>query len=143
MKANLSKYLSAILVLLSLFLCVGVTHLFTACQGMKDDGSLMRCHSAQEAIAITAGIGAVVYAVAFFVKNLKVRAVLTALSIPFGIASIVFANNMVFLLCMSLDMHCWTMMRPVSIAVSALIILVGVGATVVTWKQMKRATDET
>ena len=142
MKANPSKILTAILALLSLFLCIGVMCIFTACQGVKDDGSMMRCYTAQEAICITAAIGTVIYAVAFFMKNMKVRAILAFLSIPLGIATIVFANNMVFLLCMSMDMHCWSMMRPASIAISVAIILVGAVDGLLTWKVAKKSAHE-
>ena len=138
MKANPSKGFIVCLIILSLFLCIGVQYFFPACQGLKDDGSLMRCHTAQDAIAITAGIGAVLYIVAFFLKNLKARACLVFLSIPLSIATILFANNMVFLLCMSMDMQCWSLMRPITILLSIVIMVVGAVDGVITMRQLKQ-----
>lgn len=131
-----SNILTIALAVLSAFISVGVVYIFHGCIGMHD-GGFMRCHWAQQAIMATAGVLAVFYGVAFFVKNLSVRLGMLLSTLPVGILLILLANNSVILLCMSPDMHCRTTMQPVTILLSGVLIVVGIIAVIFTHKARK------
>ena len=121
-----SLILTIILFLGSVFLSLGTMYIFPGCQGVKDNGDVMRCHWAENAIALIAATNAVIYLVALVIKDLKIRAGMILSTTIMNCAIIALANNIVIRLCMSRDMHCWTAMRPMVTVIACAIIIVGI-----------------
>ena len=129
MKDKYNKYsiiLTIILMLASIFLSFGVTNIFTGCTGLKEDGNYMRCHWAQNAIALVAVATSGIYLLGIFIKNYSTRKGILIAGIINNVVIIILANNIVIKLCMSRDMHCWSHMKPVVTMISSTIIVIGV-----------------
>ena len=129
MKNKYSKYtvlLTVTLMIASIFLSLGVTNIFTGCTGLKEDGNYMRCHWAQNAIALVAGGTACMYLIGIFIKKHAIRKGILIGGIINNIVMIILANNTVIKLCMSKEMHCWTHMKPTVTMISTTIIIIAV-----------------
>ena len=129
MKDKYRKYsviLTVTLMVVSIFLSFGVTSIFTGCTGLKDDGNYMRCHWAQNAIALVATANACIYLIGIFIKNNSTKRGILIAGIINSVVTIILANNTVIKLCMSKEMHCWTHMKPAVTAISVLLIIIGV-----------------
>ena len=129
MKDKYRKYsviLTVTLMVVSIFLSFGVTNIFTGCTGLKDDGNYMRCHWAQNAIALVATANACIYLIGIFIKNNSTKRGILIAGIINSVVTIILANNTVIKLCMSKEMHCWTHMKPAVTIISALLIIIGV-----------------
>lgn len=133
MSKKISRILTLVLAIISVFISIGVVHIFHGCLGMHD-GGFMRCHWAQQSIMVTSAILAVIYMVAFFIKDLNIRLGMLLSSFAFCVLIILLANNTVILLCMSPDMHCRLAMQPVSILLSGLLIVINAIASFITNK---------
>ena len=132
-----SKIATAILFVFSIFLSVGVGHLFPACQGMAEHGGVMRCHWAENSVAMVAAILALIYFVAFFVKDMKLRAGMLLASVPVAAGAILLVSNTVILLCMTKTMHCWMVMKPAVTASAAVIVVLAMVNFVITFRTDK------
>ena len=108
-----------------LILAGGTQFVFTAC-GIHDDGSYGRCHYAQ---LVTACIGLLVAVGALCSLFLKTREVSLAVSvITFCEALLVLLSpGKIIPLCMMATMHCLTMMKPFTLTMSLVILILAVG----------------
>ena len=113
--------MSAVPLILSVFLTVGVKFVFHAC-GPKADGSFMNCHKAEQIVFITGCVLTVMSVLLLVLKNAKIRKILAAAMIPVSIVTALIPNTIIKL-CMMNDMRCHTVMRP---AVMILAILIAV-----------------
>ena len=118
-----SMILTVALIAADIFLCLGVTYIFPAC-GMKDDGTYMRCHWAQQAVMTAAGAAAIAHIAAFFMKDMKIRAGAVLASIPITLSAVLLASNHIIPICMVDNMLCWTRMRPAVIGIGILTIVI-------------------
>ncbi len=97
-------------VILGVMLSVGTATLFSAC-GMKDDGTWMKCHAAQETVV---GAGAVI-TVLFLAAALMKLHVMRALLYILGVAGciVIFLIPGTFMpMCVLRTMRCYTVMQP-------------------------------
>ena len=131
-----STILTAALIASGIFLCLGVKYIFPACS-MKGDGTYMSCHWAQQAIMITAGTAAIVHMIAFFMKDMKIRAGAILASLPITLAAIFFTSNHIIPICMVKNMACWTRMRPTVMGTGVLMIAIEAATVFITLKGTK------
>ena len=111
--------MSAVPLVLSVFLTVGVKFVFHAC-GSKADGSFMNCHKAEQIVFITGCVLTVMSVLLLVLKNAKVRKVLAVAMIPVSIVTALIPNTIIKL-CMMNDMRCHTVMKPAVIIISVVI----------------------
>lgn len=121
-----------ILLLLSLALCLGVKLVFHAC-GVKDDGSYMACHWAEQAVFLSS-IGLTITAVLrlFLDRKQKAGAAL-AMSVTAVLSALI--PGVGIRLCMMETMRCHAMMRPTVMIVCGLIAAAGIADAVLQRKE--------
>ncbi len=108
----------------SLVLLLGTKFVFHAC-GPKEDGTFMRCHTAETAVLIVAAISVLVAFVQFFVNDRKIKAFLSETGVVLACVAAAIPGR-IFSLCMMEDMYCQAVMKPAVTVVSVLLILGGV-----------------
>ena len=115
------------LLILSAALCLGVKLLFHAC-GMKEDGSWMNCHWAEQAV-FAVSIGLTVTAGLRLLLNRQAKAgaalAMSVIAVMTALLSGVFVR-----LCMMDTMRCHAVMRPAVIILCALIAVTGIADAV-------------
>ncbi len=116
----------------SLVLLLGTKFVFHAC-GPKEDGTFMKCHTAETAVLIVAAIAVLAAAVQFFVKERKIKAFLSETGILLACIAAAIPGRL-FGLCMMEDMRCQAVMKPAVTVVSVLLIITGVVNTVLNLK---------
>jgi len=122
-KQKLSKILGLVILCLAVFVSLGVTHLFHAC--IHEDGHFGKCITAQRAIMMTAtGIGIISLA-GILIKNIKVRGILGIISI-LATVFMMLCPGVIFKLCMMKDMICNAAMRPATLILGLVMIIVEV-----------------
>ena len=123
--------ISAICLLIAgLILAAGTQFVFHAC-GIHDDGSYGRCHYAQ---LVTACIGLLMAVGALCSLLLKTREVTRAVSAITACEAILtlLIPAKVIPLCMMATMHCLTMMKPFTLAMSIVILIISAGTFILT-----------
>lgn len=128
-----NKVFSLIPAVLGLLLMVGVLTVFKAC-GLKDDGTWMRCHKAQNYAAICGAVICVLFLAAAFIKNKIAGTVASVAGIVGGIVAMLIPG-MIMPMCMTKTMRCYTVMQPFVRIMSVLIILFGIMNTVLLLKR--------
>ena len=117
------KLTDIVLLLLSLALCLGVKLVFHAC-GMKEDGSYMNCHWAEQAVfAVSAGLTITSVFRLFLDRKAKAGAAL-AMSVTAAVTALI--PGACIRLCMMDTMRCHAIMRPGVIILSGLLMLTGI-----------------
>ena len=96
--------------LISAPLVLGVLTVFSAC-GMKDDGTWMKCHGAQTAVAKFGGAMTALFLLAAVLRNRAMKTVLYGLGIV-GSAVVFLLPETILPMCMMRTMRCYTVMRP-------------------------------
>ncbi len=92
------------------FFTAGVLTVFSACQ-MKDDGTFMHCHDAQNAAAVCGAVIAVLFLLSAFVNHRIIRIILNILAA--GTSCIAFfIPGTIIPMCMMHTMRCYTIMQP-------------------------------
>ena len=121
------------LLILSAALCLGVKLLFHAC-GMKEDGSWMNCHWAEQAVFVVS-IGLTVTACLRLLLNRQAKAgaalAMSVIAVMTALLSGVFVR-----LCMMDTMRCHAVMRPAVIILCALIAVTGIADAVTGRKEV-------
>ena len=115
------------LLVFSAALCLGVKLVFHAC-GMKEDGSWMNCHWAEQAV-FAVSIGLTVTAGLRLLLNRQAKAgaalAMSVIAVMTALLSGVFVR-----LCMMDTMRCHAVMRPAVIILCALIAVTGIADAV-------------
>ncbi len=130
-----TKRISAISIapaILSLLLAIGVVTVFSAC-GMKDDGSWMRCHAAQNAVMWIALAMTVVLAIAAFVQSGKAKAVLYVLG-AVGSGAAFLVPGTLFPMCMMQTTRCYVGMQPFVRIMAVIILALSLIAALRAWQ---------
>ncbi len=126
-------------VILGATLSVGTATLFSAC-GMKDDGTWMKCHTAQEAVVAAGAVITVLFLAATLMKRHVMRALLYILGAA-GCIVVFLIPDTVMPMCVLRTMRCYTVMQPyvrIMAAATAVISAVNVIREVKTCKGEQR-----
>ena len=94
----------------SLLLFLGSFTVFAAC-GIKEDGSWMRCHSAQTTVTICAAVLSACLLLQAFTRQKALRVVLNGIGIA-GSAIILLLPGKLMPMCMMRTMRCYTLFQP-------------------------------
>ena len=104
------SFLDILPIALGLMLSAGTATLFHACD-MKDDGTWMKCHTAQEAV-IAAGLAAALwFLIAELIRYYVIRVLLYILGV-LGCIVIFMLPGTVMPMCVLRTMRCCTVMQP-------------------------------
>ena len=95
---------------LSLLLALGSFTVFSAC-GIKEDGSWMRCHSAQTTVTICAAVLSACLLLQAFTRQKALRVVLNGIGIAGSIAVFLIPGKLMPM-CMMRTMRCYTLFQP-------------------------------
>ena len=95
---------------LSLLLALGSFTVFAAC-GVKEDGSWMRCHSAQTTVTLCAVLLSVFLVLPAFIRQKALRIVLNGIGIAGSIAIFLIPGKLMPM-CMMRTMRCYTLFQP-------------------------------
>jgi hypothetical protein len=101
--------------------CMFAAALFFQCSPMED-GTYMNCHKANIAVAVLAGVIAVIGILLFVLKEKIVKRILLGVS---AVAAVICAltPGIIISLCMMPEMTCRAVLRPIAIIGSAVIFL--------------------
>ncbi len=95
---------------LSLLLALGSFTVFAAC-GVKEDGSWMRCHSAQTTVTLCAVLLSVFLVLPAFIRKRALRIVLNGIGITGSIAVFLIPGKLMPM-CVMRTMRCYTLFQP-------------------------------
>ena len=104
---------------LTLLLTLGSCTVFAAC-GVKEDGSWMRCHSAQTLVTICAVALSAFLLLPAFIRQKTLKIVLNGIGIA-GSAAIFLIPGKLMPMCMMRTMRCYTLFQPFVRIMAALI----------------------
>ncbi|MCR4704831.1 MAG: DUF4418 family protein [Lachnospiraceae bacterium] len=107
---------------LCLLLAIGVVTVFKAC-GVKEDGTWMHCHHAQNDVLVMALIMAGVSVVTAMLPDGRLRTLLHAIALALAVVTALLPG-MIVDLCMMRSMRCHSVMRPYVIIMCAAFSLV-------------------
>jgi len=107
---------------LYLLLAAGAATVFSAC-GMKEDGTWMRCHSAQDTVILCAFILSAVLLLHAFLHQRILRVILNVIGVT-GAVSIFLIPGNLMPMCMMHTMRCYTLFQPFVRIMSVLICLI-------------------
>ncbi len=112
-----------LLTVLSLVLCIGIKFFFHAC-GVKEDGSFMTCHWAEQAVfCASIGMTAAALLRLFLPQKAKAGA---ALVMSISAVMTALLPGVFIRLCMMETMRCHALMRPAVIIVCGMIAVTGI-----------------
>ncbi len=94
----------------SLLLALGSFTVFSAC-GIKEDGSWMRCHSAQTTVTLCAALLSAFLVLPAFIRKRALRIVLNGIGIAGSIAVFLIPGKLMPM-CMMRTMRCYTLFQP-------------------------------
>lgn len=106
---------------LSFLLSLGTMTVFRACS-VKDDGTWMHCHTAQNAAAAGGFLLCILFVSCIFVRASGARAALYAAGIV-GAAIVFMIPGSIVSMCMMSTMRCYAVMQPYVRVMSALTIV--------------------
>ena len=95
---------------LTLLLTLGSCTVFAAC-GIKEDGSWMRCHSAQTTVMICAAVLSAFLLLPAFIRERALRIVLNGIGIAGSIAVFLIPGKLMPM-CVMRTMRCYTLFQP-------------------------------
>ncbi|MCR5558952.1 MAG: DUF4418 family protein [Schwartzia sp.] len=123
MKLTKEKVFALLPAVFSLLLSLGVMTVFSAC-GMKEDGTWMRCHGAQNVVELGGFILFFLFSFAAILKSRSLKLFLFAAGV-IGAAALFFVPGDIMPLCMMKTMRCHTVFQPFVRLVSAVIVVSG------------------
>ena len=118
-----NKPIDYVPIILSILLSLGTLTVFHACE-IREDGTWMHCHEAQNAVVFGGLLLAVFYASAFFIRNKAMKAVFSCLGL-IGAVVLFFIPGPIITMCMMHTMRCYTVMQPFARILSVLTALTG------------------
>lgn len=101
-----------------LLLTVGVMTLFSAC-GQKDDGTWMKCHSAQMSVFYVGAVMTVLSAAAVFINKKAVFIIIKIITAVLAVTALLLPET-IMPMCMMHTMRCYTTMKPFVLVVGAI-----------------------
>ena len=104
---------------LSLLLSIGTLTIFHACE-IKEDGTWMHCHEAQNAAVIGGLLLTVLLAIVPFLQNKSAKTILSGLCVV-GAVVVFLIPGTIISMCMMQTMRCYTVMQPFTRILSAII----------------------
>ena len=123
MKLRKEKVFALLPAVFSLLLSLGVMTVFSAC-GMKEDGTWMRCHGAQNVVELGGFVLFFLFSFGAILKSRSLRLFLFAAGV-IGAAALFFVPGDIMPLCMMKTMRCHTVFQPFVRLVSAVIVVSG------------------
>ena len=123
MKLTKEKVFALLPAVFSLLLSLGVMTVFSAC-GMKEDGTWMRCHGAQNVVELGGFVLFFLFSFGAILKSRSLRLFLYAAGV-IGAAALFFVPGDIMPLCMMKTMRCHTVFQPFVRLVSAVIVVSG------------------
>ncbi len=118
------KKLDLLSLIVAVLLSVGIMTVFEGC-AMQDDGTWMRCHNAQ-LYTFYVGIAITVLALAYiFIKDSLAKLIINVIVIALAIFQALVPGNVVRL-CSLYSMRCYTVMKPFSIIMGVVLVLLSV-----------------
>jgi len=115
------KVIALIPAVISFLLAAGTMTVFRAC-GVKDDGTWMHCHAAQNAAAAGGFLLFILFVICIFVHASGFRAALYTAGIV-GAAVVFMIPGSIMPMCMMNTMRCYAVMQPYVRVMSALTIV--------------------
>ena len=123
MKLRKEKLFAMLPAIFSILLSIGVMTVFSAC-GMKEDGTWMHCHGAQNAVELGGFILFFLFAFAVLLKDRSLKLFLFAAGV-IAAAAVFFIPGDIMPLCMMKTMRCHTVFQPFVRLISAVIVISG------------------
>lgn len=123
MKLTRDKVFSLLPAVFGILLSVGVMTVFSAC-GMKEDGTWMRCHGAQNAVELGGFLLFFLFSFGAILKSRGLKLFLFAAGV-IGTVGLFFVPGDIMPLCMMKTMRCHTVFQPFVRLVSAVIVVSG------------------
>ena len=123
MKLTRDKVFSLLPTVFSILLSVGVMTVFSAC-GMKEDGTWMPCHGAQNAAELGGFVLFFLFSFGAILKGRGLKLFLFAAGV-IGAVGLFFVPGDIMPLCMMKTMRCHTVFQPFVRLVSAVIVVSG------------------
>ncbi len=132
MKLTKEKAFALLPAVFSLLLSLGVMTVFSAC-GMKEDGTWMPCHGAQNAVELGGFILFFLFSLAAILKSRSLRLFLYAAGVT-AAAALFFVPGDIMPLCMMKTMRCHTVFQPFVRLISSVILILGAAGFVRTFR---------
>ena len=132
MKLRKEKVFALLPAVFSLLLSLGVMTVFSAC-GMKEDGTWMRCHGAQNAVELGGFVLFFLFSFGAILKSRSLRLFLFAAGV-IGAAALFFVPGDIMPLCMMKTMRCHTVFQPFVRLISFVILILGAAGFVRTFR---------
>ena len=107
--------------LFSLFLSIGTKTFFHACE-IRDDGTWMHCHTAENAVIIGGVLLMLLSITAACIQNKRISIILNILCAA-GAVAVFLIPGVLVSMCMIQTMRCYAVMQPFVRILSALIIV--------------------
>ncbi len=120
--------LSIIILILCAALAVGVMTVFSAC-GQKDDGTWMKCHTAQMYIFYTAMAMTVLSAITVFLKNKCAMIGLYLVNTAAAVIAMLIPGKLTSM-CMTHTMRCYTVMKPFVMIICVCVIVLCIAGSI-------------
>ncbi len=118
------KKLDILSVVVAVVLSVGIMTVFSGC-ALKDDGTWMKCHDVQLYIFYI-GIAITVLSLAYmFIKSAIVKVVINMVVIGLAILQALMPGN-IMSMCSLYCMRCYTVMKPFSLIMGVLLVLLSI-----------------
>ena len=133
MPSEKTRSLNFVTPALSLLLSIGTLTVFHAC-GIKEDGTWMHCHEAQNAVVIGGLFLLILSVSAAYVRNRSARTVLNGACV-IGSVLVFLIPGTIIPMCMMHTMRCYSVMQPFVRILSALIAVFSLIQTVRTLRQ--------
>ncbi len=125
-----------LLTAITLLFLIGSFTFLSPCPA-KEDGSWMNCHWAGQAISGLAAVLLVISLIHLFAPDPKVKLGLSLSMIPTALLAAILPGNLITL-CMMESMRCHTTMRPLTIIISVLVILLALIDTFLQTRKNRR-----
>ena len=123
MKLTKERVFSLLPAVFGILLSVGVMTVFSAC-GMKEDGTCMRCHGAQNVVELVGFLLFFLFSFGAIFKSRGLKLFLFAAGV-IGAAVLFFVPGDIMPLCMMKTMRCHEVFQPFVRLVSAVIVVSG------------------
>ena len=105
-----NKWITLIPAAVGLLLAVGVMTVFSAC-GPKEDGTWMRCHQAQIAVAVCGAALTVLFILTAVIKSKTAVILLNIAALVVSVIAFLIPGTLMPM-CMMKTMPCYTVMQP-------------------------------
>ena len=137
-----NKWFTLISAAVGLLLAVGVMTVFSAC-GPKEDGTWMRCHQAQIAVAVCGMALVVLFALTAVVKSKTAVLLLNIAALVISVIAFLIPGTLVHM-CFLDHMRCQAVLKPFTkgmTGITALLALWGIFNTVSKKQEDEQETD--